>query len=45
MKKEIQEMFNITFSNRHLDNLLIENANFKNSEKSFFELKIKRIFL
>ncbi|MBP1222849.1 hypothetical protein [Flavobacterium sp. 1355] len=33
LKKEIQQNFNITFSNRHLDNLLIENANFKNSEK------------
>lgn len=33
LKKEIQQKFNLSFSNRHLDNLLIENANFKNSEK------------
>ncbi|WP_051234420.1 hypothetical protein [Flavobacterium denitrificans] len=33
LKKEIQEKFNVEFSNRHLDNLLIENANSKNSIK------------
>lgn len=33
LKTEIKHKFNYDFSNRHLDNLLIENANFKNSEK------------
>ncbi|KAF2339083.1 hypothetical protein [Flavobacterium nitrogenifigens] len=33
LQKEIQEKFSLNFSIRHLDNLLIENANFKNSEK------------
>jgi len=33
LKTEIKEKLNSNFSNRHLDNLLIENANSKNSEK------------
>ena len=31
LKIEIENQFNLKFSNRHLDNLLIENANTKNS--------------
>lgn len=33
LKIDIKQKFNLNFSNRHLDNLLIENANSKNSEK------------